>query len=148
MDLLEILTILTGIANTLWIIWSSYKKNKPEVKKLESEADKVEAEVDSEMANTANILGQGARTSVEILLASIVQLRADLDSEKKARKEDNEYFRRRFKEAEREARDYRVWAAKLAKQVIEAGKIPAVFVPSPADSEQGLTAIDEQKKDI
>lgn len=148
MDWLEILTILTAAANTIWILYSSWQKNKPEIKKLENEADRADAEVDTELANAAQILGQGAKVSVEVLLASIVQLRADLENEKKSRKDDREYFQRRFKEAEREARDYRIWAAKLAKQVIEAGKIPVPFVPSMTDTEQSILAIvkEDEKK--
>ena len=149
MDLLETLTILVAIANSVWILWSSWKKNKHEVKKLEHESEKTDAEVETEFANAAQILGQGAKISVEVLLGSIVQLRADIENEKKARKDDAEYFKRRFREAEREARDYRAWAAKLARQVIEAGKIPAPFLPSMMESEPGIAAIvkDESRKE-
>lgn len=149
MDWLEKLTAITVVANSLWILWSSWKKNKPEIKKLESEAERADAEIETEFANAAQVLGQGAKISVEVLLGSIVQLRADLENEKKSRREDAEYFKRRFREAEREARDYRAWAAKLARQVIEAGKIPAPFLPSMTESEPGIAAIvkDEPRKD-
>ena len=149
MDLQEIITTAIAIANTGWIIWSSWKRNKPEIKKLQSEAERADAEVETEFANAAQVLGQGAKISVEVLLQSIVQLRADLENEKKSRKDDREYFQRRFREAEREARDYRIWAAKLAKQVIEAGKIPVPFVPSMLDTEQSISAMvkDEERKE-
>jgi len=133
-DWKEIVTTLIAIANTAWIIWSSYKKNKPEVKKLELETD-------SELVEAANANLEGAKISGEMLLSRINELKADLESEKQLRKADAEYFRRRLTESEREARDYRVWAAKLAKQVIEAGRIPAAFIPSINESERGIPTI-------
>ena len=146
MDWLEIITILTAVANTAWIIWSSWKKNKPEVKKLELEGD-------SEIVEAANANLEGAKISGEMLLSRINELKADLESEKQLRKADADYFRRRLVESDREARDYRTWAAKLAKQVIESGRIPAPFIPSLHDSERGIPTIstkdilEQQKKE-
>lgn len=132
--LTEIITALVAAANTAWIIWSSLKKNKPEIKKLENEAE-------SEMVEAAEVNLQGAKLSGEILMARILELRADLETEKKTRREEAEYFKRRLKESEREARDYRLWAARLSKQLIEAHQIPAPFIPSASDSEVGIQAI-------
>lgn len=128
LDWSAIVGLLITAANAGWIIYSSYKKNKPEVKKLEHEAD-------SEMAEATGVILEGTKLSGEILMARILELKNDLENEKRIRREESEYLRRRLRETERESRDYRVWAAKLAKQVIEAGQIPATFVPSSGDSE-------------
>lgn len=130
----NIITTLIAVANAAWIIYSSWKKNKPEVKKLEAEGD-------SEIVEAANANLEGAKISGEMLLSRINELKADLDAEKQLRKADAEYFSRRLKEAEREARDYRVWAAKLARQVIESGKIPEAFTPFTQDTERGIPTI-------
>jgi uncharacterized protein involved in exopolysaccharide biosynthesis len=156
MSLTEILTALGVLANTVWIIYSSWKRNKPEVKKLEIEAD-------SEIVDAANLNLEGAKISAQMLLDRINELKGELDTEKansrarieqlktsgaeeiarieKSRKTDADYFRRRIKDLERESRDYRSWAAKLVKQVVEAGKVPVPFVPSFGESETGMTAI-------
>lgn len=131
-------------------------KNKPEVKKLD-------AEVESEFAEATNINLEGAKISAQILLDRINELKGELDTEKKrrreeiasleshysgrlermerVRKDDVEYFRRRIKDLEREARDYRSWAAKLSKQVVDAKLIPVPFVPTFTDSDVGITAV-------
>jgi hypothetical protein len=137
----EILTILITAANTLGILFIALKKWKPEVKKLEAEGDKTEAEVDSEIVAAANVNLAGAELSAKMLTQRIAELREDLENEKKARRDDAEYFRRRFRDAEREARDYRQWAARLAKQVIEAGKVPVAFVPSTDVDSEKLRAV-------
>jgi len=154
MDWTQIITALVTLANAAWIIYSSWKKSKPEVKKLEIDAD-------SEIVEAANANLEGAKISAEMLLSRINELRADLDSaraqidaEKALRKSDREYFQRRLTESENEARSYRIWASKLAKQVIEAGRIPVAFLPSSGDSERGITTItdkdieEQQKKEI
>lgn len=155
----EILVLISGIlaaVNTAMIIYAAWKKLKPEVKKMD-------AEVDSEIVEAAELNLKGAQVSTTMLLERIADLKmeleterrlrkeelaaeraareADLEAERAARKKEGEYLRRRFKEAEREARDYRQWAAKLAKQVVESGKVPAPFIPSPDDSETGISAI-------
>ena len=146
MDWTQIITAAIGLGNFVWIIYSSWKKNKPEIKKLEAEAD-------SEAVEAANASLEGAKISGEMLLSRINELKADLDAEKKLRKADAEYFKRRLAESDREAKDYRVWAAKLAKQVIEAGRIPAPFIPSSGESERGIPTItdsdieEQQKKE-
>lgn len=129
MDTVEIITAITVALNTLWIIWSSWQKNKPEVKKLELEGD-------SELVEAANANLAGAQISGQMLLSRINELKEDLEFEKRARKSDAEYLRRRLMEAEHEARDYRLWASKLAKQVIGAGLIPEPFISSMFDPEQ------------
>ena len=136
-DWIAVTTSVITAINAGWIIYSSWKKNKPEVKKLEADAD-------SEIVEAANANLEGAKISGEMLLSRINELKADLDAEKKLRKADAEYFRRRLAECSREAADYRIWSAKLAKQVIEAGKIPASFVPSTGESERGIPTITEE----
>jgi hypothetical protein len=59
----------------------------------------------------------------------------------KSRKDDVEYFRRRIRDLERESRDYRNWAAKLVKQLVDAGQIPVPFVPTVTDSDPSATSV-------
>jgi polyhydroxyalkanoate synthesis regulator phasin len=143
-------TILLAIFNAGQIVYFAWKKLKPEVKKLEIEGD-------SELVEAANMNLEGAKTSAQMLLDRINELKQELkeeredrkrefEKERKARNDDAEYFRRRIKELDREAKDYRIWAAKLAKQVIEAGKIPAAFVPSLNDSEPSILAVDDKER--
>jgi len=125
------------------MVYSAYKKHKPEIKKIE-------VEVDSEIVDAANLNLEGAKVSAQMLLDRINELKVDLEAEKKSRKEeqetnerirrdDIEYFRRRIKDLERESRDYRSWAAKLVKQVVESGQIPVPFLPSTSDSDTKIT---------
>lgn len=148
--LLWISGILAAI-NSVQIIIAAWRKLKPEIKKLEMEGD-------SELVDATNKTLEGARTSSAILLDRINELKQELADEKKERKdemdelnrqrdEDREYFKRRIKELDREARDYRVWAAQLARQVIEAGKIPVPFVQSPSDSEKFPAVSQKDKKE-
>lgn len=155
----ELVTLIGGIIaliNAASLVYFAWKKNKPEVKKIENEAD-------SEIVDAANLNLEGAKISAQMLLDRINELKGELEAEKtarrdglalaektrkeeisnleKIRKEDNEYFRRRIKDLERESRDYRSWAAKLVKQVVEAGKIPVPFVPSFGESDINITAI-------
>ena len=145
MSLTEILTAIGVLANTGWIIYSSWKKNKPEVKKLEVEAD-------SEIVESANLNLEGAGIAQGLLLARITELTARIEDNRKdyearmakieeTRLKDLEYFRRRIKDLERESRDYRSWAARLVRQVVDAKLVPVQFVPSFGDSETGITAI-------
>lgn len=140
-NLNEIVALLVTLANALSIIYFSWKRNKPEVKKLEAESD-------SEVVEAAERSLKGAEISGNMLIQRINELKSELDDEKKARKTDAEYFRRRIKEIDREARDYRLWAAKLAKQVIEAGKVPVAFVPSMNDTDPLLTAITREQVEL
>lgn len=142
-DWTQLITALVTVANATWIIYSSWRKNKPEVKKLETE-------VDSEIVEAANANLEGAKISAEMLLSRINELKADLEAakanieaERNLRKADREYFSRRLAESDREARDYRLWAAKLVKQVVEAGKIPVAFIPSTGESERGIPTISD-----
>jgi len=155
----DIVTLIGGIVaalNTGFLVYFAWKRNKPEVKKLDVEAD-------SEIVDAANLNLEGAKVSASMLLDRINELKGDLDKERqqrkegmeqaelkraqevatleKARREDADYFRRRIKDLERESRDYRSWAAKLVKQVVEAGKVPIPFIPTFGDSETNLTAI-------
>jgi hypothetical protein len=142
-QIISTLTAIGVVLNTIWIIYSSWKKQKPEIKKIETE-------IDAEIAGAANLNLEGAKISAQMLLDRINELKIDLEQEKKSRKEeqeinertrrdDIEYFRRRIKDLERESRDYRSWAAKLVKQVVEAGQIPVPFLPSINDTESKIT---------
>lgn len=149
-DFVTILAAIGTLLNTLGILYFSFRKNKKEVKRLDAEAE-------SEIVDAANLNLEGARVSVQILLDRINELKEEnereaaelkealemekntrikeLAQERKAREDDARYFRRRIKDLEREYRDYRSWAAKLVKQVVEAGRIPVPFEPSISDSD-------------
>ena len=151
----NLLTWIAGIlaaGNSIQIIYSAWKMLKPQVKKME-------AEEETENVHAANLNLEGAGITVNLLKGRIDELKADLEAEKEARKNDIEreqnarkedriYFTRRIKEIDREAKDYRLWAAKLAKQVIEAGKVPATFVPSTDDSDPLLIAINKSREEL
>lgn len=127
--------------------YKAWKELRPGIKKIEADTEKTDAEVESELSHAAQVTAEGATVSGKLLMDRIRELREDLENEKKARREDAAYFRRRFREAEKEARDYRLWAAQLAKQVIEAGKIPVPFSASPTESEQGIPAVNPNSMD-
>lgn len=152
-----IITALNGLS----LIYFAWKRNQPEVKKLDAEAD-------LENVETANVNLEGARVSGQLLMERINDLKkeleaeralrkeelqteraaraAELQTERDARKKEGEYLRRRIKEAEREARDYRQWAARLVKQVVEAGKVPSAFIPGiNGDSETDISAITKEQ---
>ena len=141
MDWMTIVNLVIGAINAGFVIYAGWKKLKPEVKKLETEneADNVE---------TANINLEGARLSAEILKGRIDELRQDLENEKRARKDDIEYFKRRVKEIDRELRDYRMWAARLAKQVIESGKEPVPFISSLSESDPLMMSITKEQVEL
>jgi len=155
----ELVTLLGGIIaaiNAASLVYFAWKRLKPEVKKME-------IDVESDIAELENLRMEGAKISAQMLLDRINELKGELDMERKLRKEgmaqaeaefrekyeslekrrrdDAEYFRRRIKDLERDNRDYKNWAAKLIKQVVEAGKIPVPFVPSYGDSDPSVTAI-------
>lgn len=152
-ELLELLIGLATFGNTIWITYKAWKELRPGIKQMEADVDKTDAEIDSELAAAAQTTAQGATVSSQLLMQRITELRQDLnnakedlENEKRSRREDAAYFRRRFREAEREARDYRLWAAKLVKQVVEAGKVPAEFVPSSGDSETDIPIVRKEDK--
>lgn len=166
----ELVTIIGGIIaalNAASLVYFAWKKNKPEVKKMEGEAE-------SELQEAANLNLEGAKISAQMLLDRINELKGELDTERKlrkegmelaekshqdsidamkkshldaiaalekARKEDRIYFVRRIKELDKELRAYRSYAAKLSKQVIEAGKIPTALIFDYTDSDTGVQAI-------
>lgn len=134
-ELIALLTIVASMINIISIGYLSWKKNKPEIKKLEAEGD-------SEIVDAALGTVEGAKLTLEMVEKRLEQVNQELENEKIARKRDADYFRRRIRELDRELRDYRSWAAKLAKQVIETGKIPVPFMVS-ADSDPSLPAIQE-----
>ena len=161
LDVTTLVNILIGLLNAAFLLYAGLKKLKPEVKKLETEGDSdiVDMAVEAAERNLA-----GAKISNEMLVQRIDDLKIEVETERRlrkeeleaerqaralelqaerdARKKEGEYLRRRIRDAEREARDYRSWAAKLVKQIVDAGKIPATFVPSSMeDSEQGIPTI-------
>lgn len=143
---------ILGLVNTAMIGWAAWKKLKPEVKKME-------AEEESENVQTANLNLEGAGNVVKLLRETVEQLKLDLaaerqarqeeiEKEKQARQQDRIYFTRRIKEIDREARDYRLWAARLAKQVIEAGKEPVPFISSLEESDPMLMSISKEQEEL
>lgn len=139
-EIAELLVIIATAGNTFWLTYKAWKELRPGIKKIEVDIDKTDAEVESELANAAETTAKGATVSSQLLMERIKELREDLENEKKARREDAAYFRRRFREAEREARDWRNYAARLAKQVIELKGVPTPFTPSPNDSDPSIPA--------
>lgn len=155
-DLVTVLGAIVAAINTGFLLYFAWKKLKPEVKKIDIEAD-------SEIVDAANLNLEGAKISASMLLDRINELKGELATETKKRRDgieqveqnrrveiaalekkrsdDARYFRRRIKDLEKDARDYRLWAAKLVKQVVEAGKVPVPFTPSFGESEQGVTSI-------
>lgn len=140
-EFIELLVILGTALNTFWLTYKAWKELRPGLKKIEADTEKTDAEVESELASAAETTAKGATVSSQLLMERIRELREDLENEKKARREDAAYFRRRFREAEKESRDYRNWAAQLAQQVIKLGGIPTTFTPSVTDSEQGIPPV-------
>ena len=140
----EVIALITSFAaavNVFIMAYQAWKRNKPEIKKMEAEGE-------SEIVDAAHTNLEGAKISTEMLVNRIKELKTDLDEEKKARKTDADYFRRRIRDIEREARDYRLWAARLAKQVIEVGKVPAPFISSLNDSDPLITAITKEQEEL
>lgn len=145
MDIQIIVTIITAIVGGINAIILAMIA----LKKFPLEAKKLEAEEDSEIVDAAHTNLEGAKISSSMLIERIEDLKSQLETERQQRKSDADYFRRRIRELERESRDYRLWAAKLARQVIEAGRQPAIFESSIVDSDPLITAIntrDETKK--
>lgn len=140
-ELVAIVTAIAAFVNVLSIAYQAWTKNKPEIKKIAVESDSI-------IVDTANDNLEGAKISSAMLKERIDELKRDLDSEKKARRDDIEYFRRRVKDIEKEARDYRLWAARLAKQVIEVGKVPVPFISSLNDTDPIITAITREQEQL
>ena len=140
-DMIGAVAIIVTAANTIFLAYQQWKKSKPEIQKLEAEGE-------SEIAEAAHSNLEGAVLSNQMLKARIDELQQDLSTEKKSRRDDAEYFRRRIKDIEKEARDYRLWAARLAKQVIEAGKAPVPFISSLNDTDPLITAITKEQADL
>lgn len=132
-----ILGAIGAFINIIILSWIALKRSGKEIKKLESEEQ-------HDLGDAVESVANASKTTVESLMARVTQLEADLMSEKEARKRDIEYLRRRLRDAEQESRDYRSWAAQLARQVIEAGKQPVPFIPS-VDTDQGLQAIKKEQ---
>lgn len=129
---------LGAFVNVLILTWIAIKRFPSELKKLDVEGGVGESEED---LNTL----EGAKISLEMLQLTIVKLQKDVDAEKENRKKDNEYFRRRIREMDRENREYRTWAARLVKQVINAGLIPIAFEPI-QESDPSLEPVTDPKE--
>lgn len=158
MDFTNIITVISGLiaaANAALLVYAAWQKLKPEVKKLESENDLgnlKNAQLSQQMlVDRINELEQQRKDDLEAWKGELEEerrkLEAQLEAAEKKRLEDVAYFKRRFKEADREARSYRRWAAALVKQVVEAGKVPAAFMPFTEDSDTGISAINDSGKD-
>lgn len=151
---------MAGILSALnggFLLYSAWKKLKPEVKKMDTEADldSIEAAAKSQQLlvdrinELEELITEERNHRKQELEQERANWRAELEAEKEARKRDKEYFQRRFLEADGEARAYRRWAAALVKQVVEAGKVPAAFIPFSDESQQGITTIrveEDEKK--
>lgn len=154
MDFTTMMNWILGAINAAFLIYAAWRKLKPEVKKLETEVDldvlEGAARSQQMLIDRINDLQSQLNLEREARKADLQQERdarkAELETERAARTKSEEYLRRRIREAEREARDYRQWAAKLVKQVVEAGKVPAAFIPSSEESETGISAIRQETK--
>lgn len=93
-DLNFLIVTLISLANVAWTIWSSKKKIQPEVEKLESEV--------------ADLITQGAKVSIEIVL-------------------------QRLHESRKSERDWRNYAVSLQVRFLELGHTPPPFIPSDTD---------------
>lgn len=140
-DILGTMAAVIAIANTLFLAYQQWRKSQPEIKKIEAEGE-------SEIAEAAHSNLEGAVLNNQMLKARIDELQQDLTTEKRSRRDDAEYFRRRIKDIEKEARDYRLWAARLAKQVIEAGKVPVPFISSLNDTDPLIAAITREQTEL
>ena len=140
-EILALITAISAFANIAVVAFQSWRKLKPEVKKLEAEGD-------SEVVEAANTNLEGAKISQQMLKERVDDLRKEIEEVKQKRKEDADYFRRRLRDVEKEARDYRTWAARLSKQVIEAGKIPVPFISSLNDTDPLITAISREQEEL
>lgn len=129
---------LVGIINAAILAYQAWKKFKPEMKKMDAEGD-------------LDVL-EGAEVSQNMLVNRVNELKQQiederkawksaLDEEREARRRGEQYLRQRIAEAEGEAKAYRRWSAQLVKQVVEAGKVPAAFVPFTGDSETSIPAM-------
>lgn len=141
MDVEQIVLAIATLVNTIMLVYQLSRKIKPEVKKLELEGD-------AELVDAAHLNLESAEVSTKLLMNRIDELKKAVEEERKARQDDANYFRRRIRELDREARDYRLWAARLAKQVIEAGKQPLPFIPSLGDSDPLIDAMEKERSDL
>ena len=148
-NLLTWAAAILSLLNGGFLLYTGYKKFKPEVKKLEGEVelDSIEAAAKSQQLLTDRINELQGQLSAE-RQARILDLeqerearKAELEAERQARKKESDYLRLRIKDAEREARDYRKWAAQLVKQIVQAGLIPSPFVPSTDESDPSIAPI-------
>ncbi len=136
----ELVSAISAALNILAIIWFTAKKSGKEIKKLETESE-------SEFVQATHDSLEGAKISSAMLKERIDELKQDLENERRERQEDRIYFARRIKEIEVEARDNRLWAARLAKQVIETGRIPVPFISS-TETDPLLSTINKEMDEL
>ena len=134
-EMVAVVTAIAAFINVALITWQAWKKGKPELKKLNAEGE-------SEIAEAAHSSLEASEISTKMLMTRIEELKKDIENEKKARKEDRAYFSRRITELDKELRDYRLWASRLVKQVIDSGNIPAVLEIT-EDTDRGLKAVNK-----
>lgn len=131
--------------NTLAVIYILLYKGKREGRQIEIASQ-------SEIVEAAERNLKSAEISNQMLIDRINDLKSELDAERdarqaevqaerEARQKEVEYLRRRLAEYDREVRDLKNWAAQLMKQVLEAGKIPAAYLPSLEDSDPALRPV-------
>lgn len=140
----EVIALITSFAaavNVFIMAYQAWKRNKPEIKKMEAEGE-------SEIVDAAHTNLEGAKLSAAMLKERIDELRTALDEERKQRKSDRDYFTRRMREIDRELSDYRSWSARLAKQVIEGGKQPVPFISSRDASDPLILAITKEQEEL
>jgi hypothetical protein len=146
--------ILSAI-NGAFLIYSAWVKLKPEVKKMDTEveldnigvAEKSQQMLIDRINELEELITEERNHRKQELEAERANWRAELESERESRRRDRDYFQRRFLEADGEARAYRRWAAALVKQVVDAGRTPAIFVPFSEESQQGITPIRVEEED-
>ena len=157
-ELAGIITSIVAALNTLAIAYMVLYKGKREAAKTEVEADNEFIEGAERSAKLSeDLLTQRIKDLKEELEALKVNSKAELqaereargkeiEAEREARRKEGEYLRKRLREAEREGRDLRRWAAALVKQVVEAGKEPARFIPSLSEDSDQLNAITREQE--
>lgn len=116
-EMAELVSAIFAAINIIAIIWFTWTKNKPTIKKLDAEGD-------SEIVDAAQANLEGAKIVTTLLREQLDELRKELEIEKRARREAEEFLRQRIKELETEIQYYRSWSSRLVRQVVESGRIP------------------------
>jgi flagellar biosynthesis GTPase FlhF len=111
------------------------------VNELKGEVISLRSELNSEREFRKQESISNEKRRKEELAAMEIDYTNKIEKLEKIRASDVSYFRRRIKDLEREARDYRSWAAKLNKQIVDAKLIPVPFVPTLNESDESITAV-------